>query len=217
MKRVNPHHDPKHRSECWSWKYGVTKLPNKDNEFRKYDNIKWEHRKWVERESLEDKLYKAIQKERDEWRIPYGIVEAEDYRYDVPDDQKKYKKQNWTPEDQQSIRELLAEDDAKYRGTWMAKGRGGYYRVRVPSLKRTDREWINFYRTFPSIAIEVATGKERFLNGAKLKYIPLFKQILDEEWPENLQMWTDKQYEDLMKKGILEPYKQEILKNLIDD
>ena len=216
MKRVNPHHDPKHRPLTWTKNFDRTILPKKDNPIKKYDDIKQAHFRQVEEKSLEDMLRKAIQKERDYWRKPYWIVEAEDYGYDVPDDQKKYKKQHWTPEDQQSIRELLAEDDAKYRGTWMAKGIGGYYIVRVPSLKRTDKEWINFYRTWPSIAIEVATGQERFVNGAKLKYIPLFKQILDEEWPEDLQMWTDKQYEDLMKKGIMEPYKQEILKNLID-
>ena len=83
-------------------------------------------------------------------------------------------------------------------------------------MKRTDREWVNFYRTWPGIAEDVAIGEERFADGAKLKYIPLFKKILDEEWPEDLKMWTDEQYEELMRKGIIKSYDQVMIKNLID-
>ena len=214
MKKVNPHHNPNHKSLKWMNPNPIQ--PRKDNDVRKYDDKQRSYGRLVDSVPLEDEVRKAIQNERDEWRKPYWIIEAEEYRYDVPDEQKKYKKQHFTEEDCTSIREALAEDDSKYRSTWIAKGRGGYYRVRVPSLKRSDKEWVNFYRTWPSIAIEVAIGKERFLNGAKLKYIPLFKQILDEEWPENLKMWTDEQYEELMRKGIMKPYDQSIIKNLID-
>lgn len=213
MKRVNPNHDPHHRSLGRWMRFHSPKFPHKDNDVRRYDDIKKAYGNWIERESLEDVIRKAIREERDEWRTPYWIVEAEDYRYDVPDDQKKYKKEHFTPEDKQTIREALAEDDAKYRSTSLAR-RHRY--VRVPSLKRSGREWVNFYRTWPWIAKEVALGNERFADGAKLKYIPLFKQILDEEWPEDLKMWTDEQYEELMRKGIMKPYDQVIIKNLID-
>ena len=213
MKRVNPNHDPNHRSVGRWMRFHSPKFPHKDNDVRKYDDMEMVHCRFVKRDSLEDVIRKAIQKERDEWRTPYWIVEAENYRYDVPDDQKKYKKEHITPEDQKTIREALAEDDAKYRNTSLAR-RQRY--VRVPSLKRSDREWVNFYRTWPWIAKEVALGNERFADGAKLKYIPLFKQILDEEWPEDLKMWTDEQYEDLMRRGIMKPYDQVIIKNLID-
>lgn len=213
MKKVNPNYDPNHRSFGRWLKFHSPKPPRKDNDVRKYDDMRKSYGNWVKREPLEDVIRKAIQQERDSWRTPYWIVEAEDYRYDVPDSQKKYKKHHWTPEDNQTIRELLAEDDAKYRSTSLAK-RQIY--VRVPSLKRSDREWINFYRTWPNIAKVVAIGRERFADGAKLKYIPLFKKILDEEWPEDLKMWTDEQYEELMRKGIIKPYDLVILNNLID-
>ena len=50
-------------------------------------------------------------------------------------------------------------------------------------MKRSNKEWEKFYRLWPSVASEVAVGKRRFIDGAKLKYIPLFKKILDKEWP----------------------------------
>ena len=209
MKRINPNHNPKHRSRRWDYKL-IKKQPHKDNDVRKYDTGE----RWMCRnESLEDVICKAIRKARDSWRTPYWIVEAEDYSYDVPDDQKKYKKEHFTPDDSLTIRQLLEQDDAKFRSTSLAK-RCRY--VRVPSLKRTDREWVNFYRTWPGIAEDVAIGEERFADGAKLKYIPLFKKILDEEWPEDLKMWTDEQYEELMRKGVIKPYDQVMIKNLID-
>lgn len=99
----------------------------------------------------------------------------------------------------QTIRQDLAEDDAKYRGTSLAKR---CQRIRVPSMKRTNKEWENFYRTFPYIAAGVATGEDRFVDGAKLKYIPLFKKILDEEWPEDLKMWTEEQYDKITNNFI---------------
>ena len=204
MKRVNPHHDPKHRSYSRWMKFHSRRKTHKDNHIKRYMTVN---------NRLEDVVRKAICQERDSWRTPYWIVEAEDYRYDVPDNQKKYKKQYWTPEDQQTIRQILAEDDAKYRNTSYARRMQG---VRVPSMKRTNKEWENFYRTFPWLASKVAIGEERFCDGAKLKYIPLFKKILDEEWPENLKMWTPEQYEELMRNGTIKSYDQVIIKNLID-
>ena len=218
MKKPNPHHDPNHRSlgRWMRFHSVVTPQGYRDNPVRKYTDTE-KYARWYDYNStpLEETIRKAIRKERDYWRTPYWIVEAEEYPYSVPDDQKKYKKQHWAPEDCDTIRQKLSVDDSKYRNTWQAKGRG-HQKVRVPSLKRSDREWMNFYRSFPEIAKTVAIGDERFVDGAKLKYIPLFKQILDEEWPENLKMWTDEQYEDLMRKGVIEPYEQYIIKNLID-
>lgn len=144
--------------------------------------------------ALETMIREAIQKERDSWRRPYYTLELEDGRH-----RKIYN----TPEDNVStIRERLQEPDANFRGTSVAQR---FQRVRVPSLKRSNREWVNFYRTFPWLAVDVAIGKERFADGAKLRYIPLFKNLLDEEWPENLKMWTNEQYEELIQKGLVKP------------
>lgn len=142
---------------------------------------------------LESRIREAIRKERDEWRRPYYIMELEDGRrrkvYNTPDD-------NFP-----TIRERLAEPDANFRGTWTAKK----FQPRVPSLKRSNREWVNFYRTFFRLAADVAIGTERFAGGAKLRYVSLFKKILDEEWPEDLKMWTEEQYEELIQKGLIKP------------
>jgi hypothetical protein len=198
MKRIKPKYPSQRR-----WVREVPRHP-KDNYGRRYRESR--------NGSLEDIVRNAIREARDDWRTPYWFVEAEDYAWDFPEDQKKYKKQHWTPEDQQSIRQKLEEDDAKYRSTSYARR---FQRIRVPSLKRTVREWTNFYRTWPWLAKEVAVGEERFIDGAKLRYIPLFKQILDEEWPEDLKMWTDEQYEELIRKGKIKNYNSEILKRLI--
>ena len=202
MKRVNPNHDPKHHS-MWLYYTSIKKQPRKDNDVRKYDDMKKEYGNWVEREPLEDVIRKAIREERDSWRVPYWTVEAEQYSWDFPEEQKKYKREYITPEDNTSIREALAEDDAKYRSTSLAER---HRFVRVPSLKRSEKEWVNFYRTWPWIAKEVAIGKERFADGAKLKYISLFKKILDEEWPEDLKMWTEEEYDYLVKTGKMKQW-----------
>lgn len=162
----------------------IKQTPQKDNNARRYDEC---DRKWCK--PLEDKLKAAIEKERDEWRKPYSVYE------DKNGIQKDY-------EPRQTIRERLALDDAGFRySAWKYHFSNWCTRVRVPSLKRNNTEWENFYRTFPTIAIMVALGTERFCDGAKLKYIPLFKKILDEVWPEDLTRWTEVQYEDLLMKG----------------
>jgi len=162
-----------------------------DNDVKKYCDAEYDGK------TLEDVIRKAIREERDYWMIPYRDVEAEEYPWDYPEEKKKYVREYFEPDDCCTIREALSEDDSKYRSTWMARR---YQRIRVPSMKRTNKEWENFYRTFPRVAAEVATGKERFLDGAKLKYIPLFKRILDEEWPEDLKMWTEEQYDRMTNK-----------------
>ena len=180
----------------------------KDNYMRKYF-VNFRNK------MLEDVIRKAICQERDFWRTPYWIADAEEYPFDFPEEEKRYKKVFWGSEDSTTIRQRLEEDDAKYRSTSYAKR---FQSIRVPSMKRSNKEWENFYRTFPFVAVKVAIGKERFLDGAKLKYIPLFKKILDEEWPENLKMWTVYEYENLIQNGIIElsPREKEIFKKLID-
>ena len=180
-KKQNPNHNPHHlRIYPGSWKK-IHRIHKTDNDVRKYDEPK---DKW--HKSLEAQLKAAIEKERDEWRTPYCIYEDENGQQ-----QKDY-------EPCVTIRERLKKDDAAFRNTSIAQR---YTRIRVPSLKRNNTEWEHFYRTFPSIAIKVALGDERFCDGAKLKYIPLFKKILDEVWPEDLARWTETQYESLRMQG----------------
>ena len=77
-----------------------------------------------------------------------------------------------------TIRERLSLDDSKFERNRR------HQRVRVPSMKRNNHEWEGFYRLFPTIAVEVALGERRFIDGAKLKYIPLFEKLLNEVWKE---------------------------------
>ena len=198
MKRINPHHDPKHRYAGGLYKK-MAKQPQKDNDVTRYlDGETTYYGKIISCDTLEETIRKAIRKERDWWRTPYTLVEAEDYAWDFPDDQKKYVREYANPADCETIRDMLDKDDAYFRSTSLAK-RQRY--VRVPSLKRSNREWMNFYRTWPWIAAKVAIGEERFADGAKLKYMPLFKEILDQEWPEDLKMWTEYQYDQMIKNG----------------
>ena len=179
-KRQNPNHRSQETRRFWSgWKkkYRVHKA---DNDVRKYNESEFNHSK-----SMEELLRAAIEKERDQWRKPYSLYEDENGI------QKDF-------EPCKTIRERLEKDDAAFRNTSIAQR---YTRIRVPSLKRSVTEWENFYRTFPYIAVQVAIGAERFCDGAKLKYIPLFKKILDEVWPENLTRWTETQYHNLLTQG----------------
>ena len=77
-----------------------------------------------------------------------------------------------------TIRERLSWPDSMFNRNERAQ------RIRVPSMKRNNHEWEGFYRLFPSIAVEVALGERRFIDGAKLKYIPLFEKLLNEVWKE---------------------------------
>lgn len=161
----------------------------RDNGVRKYHNV---------RNVLEDVVRDKIRKDRDEWRTPYYIDYIDEHQWELPEAERKETRFYYEPGDITTIRELLAMDDAKFRNTSYAKR---FQRIRVPSLKRTDKEWENFYRTWPWLGAEVASGKERFADGAKLKYIPLFKKILDEEWPEDLKPWTEEEYDSLIAQG----------------
>lgn len=156
---------------------------HKDNDERKYGDFGF----------LESYLEEVIESKRDEWRTPY---------YTYEDNDGVLHKIDYEP---QTIREKLALNDAFFRKRLY---KNVYYtfrnwctKVRVPSLKRSIKEWENFYRTFPYIAVKVATGEERFCDGAKLKYIPLFKEILDRVWPEDMGRWTETQYEILLRAG----------------
>ena len=161
----------------------------RDNPVRKYHNV---------HDVLEDVVRDKIRKDRNEWRTPYYIDYIDEHQWELPEAERKEMRFYYEPGDIKTIRELLAMDDAKFRNTGYAKR---FQRIRVPSLKRTDKEWENFYRTFPWLGAEVAVGNERFCDGAKLKYIPLFKKILDEEWPEDLKPWTEEEYDKLITEG----------------
>ena len=151
-------------------------------------------RRYHEEVPLEDILRQSVRQARDEWRRPYFEEYADD-NWQLPDDQRKVRRVYVDPGDDPSVRDLLALDDSKFQHNRR------YTKIRVPSMKRTDREWTNFYRTFPWLACEVATGATRFCNGAKLKYLPLFGRILDEEWPEELDRWTEGQYDKMIVEG----------------
>ena len=181
MKKIKPKY---RKSPYINWVKST-----RDNGVRKYHNI---------RDVLEDVVRDKIRKDRDEWRTPYYIDYIDEHQWDLPENERQEKRFYYEPGDIKTIRELLAMDDAKFRNTSYAKR---FQRIRVPSLKRTDKEWENFYRTWPWLGAEVATGNERFADGAKLKYIPLFKKILDEEWPEDLKPWTEEEYDKLITKG----------------
>ena len=165
---------------------------HRDNPARKYTDTR--------SGSLEETVRKAVRDARDYWRVPYRDQEVHSENRFDPGYVPTYERVFYTPEDGTTIRELLAKDDSLFRGTSVAKR---WQHIRVPSVKRSEREWMNFYRTFPRIAVMVATGKERFCDGAKLKYVPLFKKILDEEWPEDLKMWSVEQYEDMIRRGFI--------------
>lgn len=146
-----------------------------DNDMTKYDDE--DYKKMRGSETLEESLTRAIKKAFENWNNPFYCevinpdAEIWEHKYKhVPD-------YDIEEGDYPSIREKLAQEDSKfYRND-------RYQRIRVPSMKRSNKEWEQFYRLFPSIASEVAVGKRRFIDGAKLKYIPLFKNILDEIWP----------------------------------
>lgn len=180
MKKIKP----KCRNPYINWVKST-----RDNAVRKYNNV---------RDVLEDVVRDKIRKDRDAWRTPYYIGYIDEHQWELPEAERKETRFYYESGDIKTIRELLAMDDAKFRNTSYAKR---CQRVRVPSLKRTNKEWENFYRTFPWIGAEVAVGEVRFVDGAKLKYIPLFKKILDEEWPEDLKPWTEEEYDKLITEG----------------
>ena len=146
-----------------------------DNFVTKYDDK--EGLCWKGQNTLEDDVKNAIIKEFKEWNNPFRCevinpdAEIWEQQYkNVPD-------YDIEEGDYPSIREKLAMEDSKFVRN------DKHQRIRVPSMKRSNKEWEKFYRLWPSVACEVAIGKRRFIDGAKLKYIPLFKNILNEVWP----------------------------------
>ena len=137
-----------------------------DNFRRGYMDQKSDDRRFTPfYKNLEEEVEKAIrrQKETYEQEMRDGLYDDEPAEYPYQTD---------------NISELLMLEDSKFdrdnRCPW----------IRVPSMKRSNRTWEDFYRTFPSVAVDVAIGKERFIDGAKLKYIPLFDKILKKVWSE---------------------------------
>lgn len=120
--------------------------------------------------SFEEFLAFCVRHTRQEWiERPFAIDDSfniicnEDGSYDFYD----------------SIWDLLNLPDSKFY-----KRHKDNWRVRVPKLTANNKEWENFYVTFPWIAESVITGKERYSNGAKLKMIPMFERIIEKEWPK---------------------------------
>lgn len=184
MKRQNPNHRAHHRAQAildfWAGKPWMPK-DKSDNRVKPYQS------------NLEQQVREAIQKEFEDWKRPYRDYEGWDYENNC-----SYLERIELPcED--SIRDRLQKPDVKFpKERWARK-------VRVPSLKRSDREWENFYNTFPELGIKVALGKRRYHKGAKLKYIPLFEKILNEEWPIDAKRWTEKQYQKQIQEGKIKP------------
>ena len=146
-----------------------------DNFLTKYDDK--EGVKWNSLKTLEEVIKMAIKKEFEEWNNP-SYAEVINPNADYYNQQyKMVPVYDIEKGDYPSIREMLAMDDSKFERN------DRHQRIRVPSMKRSNKEWEKFYRLWPSIACEVAIGKRRFIDGAKLKYIPLFNNILDEVWP----------------------------------
>ena len=166
QRKVNPYR----KGVDYSYMKSAERSFRPDNFFTKYDYND-------DAETLEDKIKKAIKEEFESWNNPHyvEVINPEDPCYEheyktIPD-------YDIEEGDYPSIREMLAMDDSKFDRN------NRHQRIRVPSMKRSNKEWEKFYRLWPSVACEVAIGERRFIDGAKLKYIPLFKKILDEIWP----------------------------------
>ena len=142
----------------------MPKINHRDN-YGKYS------KRWKNKNSFENYLSDEVKKCREEWiEDPFCI----DDEYQILRDDNG----NIVYED--TIRMRLKQPDSKFY-----KGHNYYYAIRCPRLVRSNKEWENFYKTFPCIARDVIIGKQRYCNGAKLKFIPLFQTILDKVWPED--------------------------------
>lgn len=166
QRKVNPYR----KGVDYNYMKSAERSFRPDNFLTKYDDND-------DVETLEDAIKKVIKKEFESWNNPHyvEVISPEDPCYEheyktIPD-------YDIEEGDYPSIREMLAMDDSKFNRN------DRHQRIRVPSMKRSNKEWEKFYRLWPSIACEVAIGERRFIDGAKLKYIPLFKNILDEIWP----------------------------------
>ena len=171
QRRINPYR----KGVDYNYMKSAERSFRPDNFLTKYDDN--EGVMWKSQETLEDEIKKVIKEEFELWNNPYCL---EVINPDSPSYEHEYKKvadYDIQEGDYPSIREKLAMDDSKFDRN------DRHQRIRVPSMKRSNKEWEKFYRLWPSVAREVAIGKRRFIDGAKLKYIPLFKNILDEIWP----------------------------------
>ena len=125
----------------------------RDNRATNYDS----------KEDVEEAYQRELQKDL-ERRKPY-IDEETGEEYDPTQDPEDF--------DGMTVEQRLALPDSYFIGDepyWNHKGRM-YTKIRVPSLKRSNKTWQRFYNEFPWLAAEVRLGRTRFINGAKLKYI----------------------------------------------
>ena len=129
--------------------------------------------------TFEEFLINSVKKAHEEWLENPVAIDA-DYNPMFNED--------GTPILEETIWDKMELPDSKFY-----KRHKYNWRVRVPKLTRSNREWLNFYVTFPSIAEDVITGKERYSNGAKLKWIPLFTKIVEQVWPKETQYQVTQQ------------------------
>lgn len=153
----------------------MPKLNRQDNPDRKYDM--GYIRKYCKTygmpvaNSFEEFLSNCVRKEKEQWiRNPFS----------VDNDWNIIRNDDGTFLFEDTIWERLEMPDSKF-----FKRHKDNWRVRVPKLSANNKEWENFYVTFPWIAEDVITGKERYSNGARLKMIPLFTKIINKEWPKS--------------------------------
>lgn len=168
-------HSASYRLNCQMEKEGITWTPpldNRDNRATNYDSGN---------EAEEEYLSTVKHYERtmawfaDQYE-PGEEIDAEEYLFlklpieeklKLPDSEFMYEGMH------KSMMPAIGCDSKLTHNRLFAENHkdGRYYRVRVPSLKRSNNTWVKFYNEFPSIAAEVRIGVRRFINGAKLKYI----------------------------------------------
>lgn len=153
------------------WQYRHMPKPRrKDNSGRQYEHDSWNIRNVMKTNTLESFLIKLVRQAREKWiNDPF---QCDDNFELLVDD-------SGNPIYDETIWDMLALEDSKF-----SKQHGDGWRIRVPKLVHSNREWDNFYRTFPYIAKGVMLGTERFNNGAKLKFTPMMEKILEKEWPK---------------------------------
>jgi len=170
----------------YDWR--MPKLKRGDNYERLYDHDPkkdFKHDWYGTGGTFEEFLTNAVRKAHQEWV---------DDPISIDKDWNPLFNNDGTPVLEETIWDRLELPDSKF-----CKRHHYYWRIRVPKLNRSDREWLNFYVTFPFLAEDVIKGEERYCSGAKLKWIPLFTKILEKEWPKETQY---KLTSEQLQKGI---------------
>lgn len=178
----------------------------KDNTERAYSFDLWNIKHVMDgHKTLESFLTEIVRKAKEKWiNDPF---EYDEEFHLLTDEQ-------GNPEFKETIWDKLDLEDSKY-----PKRHKYNWQIRVPKLVHSNREWDNFYRTFPSIAEDVILGKERFSNGAKLKMTPMMEKILEKEWPktENHKLNKGQYNHGIMMIEVHKAEHQEYLRKQAED